>query len=403
MEQNNWKNNPQETRGWEIVKSLNDSLKAKDASESVALRKLLAEYMKLGCKKPSRLHSAILSCAVKMAVTFPDFHFVPFLDLWGLENLRQEDSNTLTDESGKRLPSLAERMTKAYAYSLLFHPEERLSAEAESMIKPTLIKKGFVTKCHDSDVQIVISAIATRTFHTEVRRRKMLFVQLLTEDGEEIITEVHTVTAFSKIRYNEIEGRLYNVILRTSDNGKRRVEAMCLSQRMVADCFETAIGYIEHVDTTHCHIHVFDNLSRHFVSKYSTPTTVRKEGQYVEFIPVIPKEGNFKSAIIVRMMDNGPEVFGYRNVVITYSDEEKGFAAWELLPESDGEIHPIVESNAMTPQVPATKGYINQSLATTKGMSLPKIGDKLRIITFLKRGKDGKKRPVVVDYITQER
>ena len=138
--------NPKEKRGWEIVKELNnitDDAAGVSADAALNSRRLLAEYLKLETHRPSRIHPAILSCAVKMTTRFPSFHFVLFADMWGMENLRPEDSESRTGDDGKRFPSLVERMVKAYAYSLLFYPGEHLSTEEEQLMK--LLEKGTIS------------------------------------------------------------------------------------------------------------------------------------------------------------------------------------------------------------------------------------------------------------------
>jgi len=408
MNKSNHSLDPKETRGWEIVKQLNEGLKSgaqgKGAKNEMALtaldaRRLLAEYIKLDCRKPSRLHSAILSCAVKMAVVFSDFHFVPFLNIWGLQHLRKEDAEARTDESGKRFSSLTERLAKAYAYSLLFHRDERLASEQEQLLLPLLKEKGYVMIEGEGRLCPVTTALALRTFQSDVRGRKMTFVSFLTPEGDELTTEVHTITAHCRMRYDDIPNRLFDLLLRKSESGNIRVEAAVLSSATIGQVFETSIGYVDHIDLGHRHIHVYDKESRHLVQKFD-PTTTLQEGQYVEFVPLIPKEGNFKEAFILQVLlaEEGPTAFGYRDAVVTYVDSEKGYCAWELLPDADGTIRGIVEKDAKEPQEPATKGYLNKELADRRGVPLPEKGTKIRIITFLKRGKDGKKRPVVVDF-----
>lgn len=391
--------NPKEKRGWEIVKELNnitDDAAGVSADAALNSRRLLAEYLKLETHRPSRLHSAILSCAVKMTTRFPSFHFVLFADMWGMENLRPEDSESRTGDDGKRFPSLVERMVKAYAYSLLFYPGEHLSAEEEQLMKPVLQKKGYrVGEDEKGFLTLAVPAVATRVFTSEVRNRKMTFVHLLTSKGEEMSCEVHTLTQYQRMRYDDIPGRLFNVLLRTSDNGNLRIEAACPNGQNIESCFSTSVGYIDHVDQQHRHIHVFDNESRHLVAQYANTTNLH-EGQYVRFIPIIPKESNFKSALITSVLDNGAESFGYRRVVVTYADEAKGYCAWQLLPDADGQILPIVETGAKQVQEPATTGYIHKQWCQASGLPLPQKGQELLVITFLKRGKDGKKRPVVV-------
>lgn len=400
MEQKQWNNDPQETQGWDIVKQLNEVLTVTGyntvpVSKSIDCRKLLAEYFKLTVRKPSRLHSAILSCATKMAMAFPDFHFVPFLKMWGLENLRPEDSEAKVTDDGKRFPSLSERMTKAYAYSLMFHANEHLSHDEEQIIKPILLRKGYSVIEREGRLVIAMPAISTRVFQSEVMGRQMTFVNLMTPSGNEVISEVHTVTQYRKMSYGDLLNQCFNILLRTSDKGNLRVEAAYLSSENVESGFATAVGYVEFIDTNHKHIHVYDNESRHFVQPYMSETNI-KEGSYVRFIPIIPIESKFKSAVITSVLDNGPEIFGLRNAKVTFTNEEQGYCAWELLPEADGKVHPIVEKDAKDEQEPGTKGYINKVLCDRLGCRLPAKDEKIQIVSFLKRGKDRKKRPIVV-------
>lgn len=399
MEKNNYNGNPAETRGWDIVRALNtknNNVKGTPTPNALEARRLLAEYLQLGLPRPSRLHSAILSCAVKMAIAFPDFHFVAFLDLWGLENLRPEDSEPLADGEGRRIPPLAERMAKAYAYSLLFHPDEHLEEELEAVMRPTLRRMGFSLQGEEGPMNPVTPLLATRLTLSEVRGRKMTFVWLLTPEGEELCVEVHTLTAHARMRYEEIEGKRFDALLRLSEKGNLRIEAALPGRGDIAGTFPTAIAYVEYIDTSHHHIHLYDNFSRHLVAPYQRTTLT--QGQYVEFVPVIPKEGNFKTAIITRTLPEGAEAFGYREARVTYTDEQQGYAAWELLPDASGEVHGIVEKGTKEPQVPCTQGYLYSKLCKEKQCPLPKKGERIALITFLKRGKDGKKRPMVVDF-----
>lgn len=323
MEKKTSHSNPQESMGWEIVKQLNEGLTVTGYNtlpiiSSINARKMLADYFRLNVTKPSKLHSAILSCATKMALFFPDFRYVPFLEMWGLQNLRPEDSEVKVTNDGKRFHSLSERMAVAYAYSLAFRPDEHLSQREEQLLKPVLLQKGY---------------------------------GITEKDGKLAIT--------------------------------------------------VAVGYVEHIDTVHRHIHIYDNESRHFVHSYANGTNangIAGVGAYVRFMPVIPHDSSFKSAVILSVLEDGAEAFGYRNATVTYSNQEQGYCAWELLPDADGKVMPIVETGTSEQQEPCTKGYINKTLCDSLNRPMPKKGDNLQIVTFLKRGRDMKKRPVVVFY-----
>ena len=379
------------SRGWEIVRTLNNSV---PTIPSIEARKLLAEYVKLMQLPASlgdnasirQLHSAILSVAVKMAQAYTDFRFVPFLNLWGIENLRPEDSESGVDSQGKRFPSLVERMAKSYAYSLLFHPDDHLESELEALLIPHLQRKGFVLSSQSEG--ITHHLLATNTFTTEVRGRKMTFVNLISPDGTELSAEVHTLTAHAPLRYSEIPGKMFSVLLRTSEKGNLRIEAAILSSQPVSDVFPTSIGYIENIDLNHRHIHVFDNQSRHLVAMMDAASNV-VIGSFVQFLPIIPKESKFKSAIILRTLsaEEGPEAFGYRKARVTYVDNDKGYLSWELLP---GEP-PIIETGTTAPSY--TKGYFNLQSTNTHHLT---PNTQLSLIVYLKRGKDGQKRPHVV-------
>lgn len=379
------------SRGWEIVRTLNNSV---PTIPSIEARKLLAEYVKLMQLPASlgdnasirQLHSAILSVAVKMAQAYTDFRFVPFLNLWGIENLRPEDSESGVDSQGKRFPSLVERMAKSYAYSLLFHPDDHLESELEALLIPHLQRKGFVLSSQSEG--ITHHLLATNTFTTEVRGRKMTFVNLISPDGTELSAEVHTLTAHAPLRYSEIPGKMFSVLLRTSEKGNLRIEAAILSSQPVSDVFPTSIGYIENIDLNHRHIHVFDNLSRHLVAMLdSSPNVVN--GSFVRFLPVIPKESKFKSAILLNILseEEGADAFGYRKARVTYVDHDKGYLSWELL---SGEP-PIIEVGTTSPSF--TKGYLNLQSTNTHHLT---PNTQISLIVYLKRGRDGQKRPHVV-------
>lgn len=404
--------NDEHNQGWTILKQLNELLTQASSGTttgqtSVMARRMLASYMQMpNMPRPSKLHSAFLASAVRMALMFTDFHLVPFLDLWGLQNLRPEDSEAYVDANGKRFPSTVERLAKAYAYSMLFRPKERLETALESLIFPFLEKRGYVMSA-TGEVDMG-PLLATRTFTSDVRGRKMTFVTLIDRTGTSLTTEVHTLTQYQRLRYEDIPGMLFRALLRRTDKGLR-IEAAILQPADAAEedeTFRTIAGYVEYIDHSHNHIHVYDNHSRHFVANLTPKLSHIVAGQYVRFIPVVPKDSTFKSAFIraVYPSEQGPEAFGYRRATITYIDNEKGYAAWELLA---GEA-PIVElistlvvgkgGGAVAPsgvQPSFTKGYIQGTLFKDVASQL-EVGKEVRLITFLKRGKDRQKRPFVV-------
>ena len=81
-----------------------------------------------------------------MAVLHPEFKFVSFLKMWNLQNLRPEDKVAKEGKDGKRIPSLLEQVAKAYAYSLLFHPELTLDVDDELLLTPIIEAKGYLSQ-----------------------------------------------------------------------------------------------------------------------------------------------------------------------------------------------------------------------------------------------------------------
>lgn len=79
----------------------------------------LATYLKLNPAKPSPLHSLMLHEAVRLKKEKPSgFRFANFLDIWGLENLRNEDWLRYETDDGRLMASLAEKTIACYAKEL---------------------------------------------------------------------------------------------------------------------------------------------------------------------------------------------------------------------------------------------------------------------------------------------
>lgn len=98
--------------GWELYrlgKQLCDQNKKRNAD---AIKRILHEYLKLDLEKPSLLHTFILLLAKNLAKE-NDLKLVPFVRIWGLGNLREEDYKSQEDDKGNRYPSLAESILQA--------------------------------------------------------------------------------------------------------------------------------------------------------------------------------------------------------------------------------------------------------------------------------------------------
>lgn len=397
-----------ERYAWIIVKALRSEEFEADALNS---RRYLAEYMQLPLPRPSRIHSAILGAACRMAVRFPDFHFAPFLQMWDVRHLRTEDYAQQRTEEGKVYHSLAERMAKAYMHAILLRPDERLPREQLEVLYPIAKGLRYITPR---------TMMVTSVVKSESGRRPMRFAHLIDAEGFELSCEIHAlqphplVAPASAQHYVNV-GQLYDVLprekqLASDEAGSSpsvRIESAYLSRGTFGQDFPVAVGYVERYDASHQHYHVFDGASRHLVAhaaqqrlgQYGRPTV--HEGDYVLFAPIVPKpkspgERVFKSAYILSTYthEEGAAAFGLRQAKVVYVDLERKFFRWELVDPSQ----PIVEEGTTEPAF--TSGFANfgdprsPHLAHTPP---PQVGQTVGLIVYLRRGKDGQKRPQVVD------
>jgi len=91
-----------------------------------AVRKLLADYIKLKNDRPSLLHSLFLRFADKIR-NKEEFNLISFLKLWDLNNLREDDFEPFSKD-GKTYPSVAEKILQHGAKLIL---DKRLSVEVD--------------------------------------------------------------------------------------------------------------------------------------------------------------------------------------------------------------------------------------------------------------------------------
>lgn len=339
--------------GWIIAKCLNHE---HEQLGSIDCRQLLLEYLRLPLERPSRLHSAILSAAVKVAGTYPDFRFAAFLRMWGIENLRPEDHErqqatvpagspagplpvSSSFAAGKSFPSLAEKTASTLAHSLLLHPEDRPVLELPEFepLLSALRKKGYLlsasTQQPSSSLSLTHPLLVTRIKQSVGKDgRKYTFVTLTSPEGLEIECVSHALQPSplhplpeGKRHYVNI-GQLYDCLLRqkpapasvgSPSDPKATVPATSssaqaatvpselslvlkeayLSTRKPTEVFPTAIGYLEAIDQQHGHMHIYDSHSRHFVAPVQRFSRERV-GDFVRFIPIIPATSKFKTAII---------------------------------------------------------------------------------------------------------
>ncbi|MBQ0073866.1 MAG: hypothetical protein KBT34_06705 [Prevotella sp.] len=407
---------------WLIAKTLLQHVTEIDA---LTARQLLADYIKLPVEKPSRLHSAILSAAIKVADKTNDFHFIPFLELWGPSNLREEDyvrqvipSTPSGPNAGKTFPSLAEKVVKAYAKARLLRPEEDSSEKSFNMLSPLFEMKGYDMEAGCLNIRRMLVTRIKEAVSKE--GRKLIFVTLTSPEGinTECISSAlvpHPLHPLPEGKRHYVNiGQMYDCILRhkksdATDPTKEdtlTISDAYLSPSKPQDFFKEEFGYIESIDQQHSHMHIYDGHSRHFVAPILR-FSKEQAGDFVRFIPIIPLASKFKSAIIIgkaSVTDNdfiaSPLI---RQIKITSIYAEKHYASWTLTDESQ----PITEllSPYQLSQGETSQSFTKGFISLTEDNLLPSyISDSKETLSlsatynaviYLRRGKDGVKRPHV--------
>lgn len=330
---------------------------------SINVRMLLAMYMYMREKQPTVLNSLMLGLAVKCSVVYGDFKFARFLKIWGYPSLlRDEDRQPGKNPHGKPFLSLQQRTDRALQVYMLHHPAERI--EQTEWIRPMLAVR-FVVK--------------------EIKGRKHTFVILVDTENRSLLADCRQLPC----RINEIQGKLFDVLIRTSTLGVERVDEIVLSNKQPADIFPLVTGYVKGFDEKRVQYHIYDAQSRHFVAE--RPTIPLTNGSYVLFIPFIPVDDNFKMAVIQGCLskEEGRLTFGQMPATVLFVNKEKGYLKYRLdyLPEA-------------TPEgVYTFEGYADLSaFESDTPISTVNVGDRLELTLFLKRGKDGAKRNFVPHY-----
>ena len=346
---------------WKIYRYLQNNYKT---IGSVTARTLLAAYMKLHVKRMSLVDSCMLGMAVKISETYGDFKLSKFLEAWGYDScLRAQDLQRQTGKDGRQYLSLKERVERALQSYRLHHPEE-CKGECEG----------------------VVSMYAAKVFEKETNGRKRRYVKLVATNGSELIADSHQFPC----RPWEISGRLFDVLTRVSKQGNERVSEIVVSAKRVDEVFSAEVGVVEFIDESHGHIHVYDSQSRHFVADKSAHTALKiSVGNYVRFCPIIANGDHFKSAAIVSVMDKyeGRKAFGIYEAKVEYANVKDRYIRYSL----ESAIRYTPEGNIIKAGFASTA---NLPEDVRNGMVQ---GSHVRLILFLKRGKDGMKHNYVAD------
>lgn len=346
---------------WKIYRYLQNNYKT---IGSVTARTLLAAYMKLHVKRMSLVDSCMLGMAVKISETYGDFKLSKFLEAWGYDScLRAQDLQRQTGKDGRQYLSLKERVERALQSYRLHHPEE-CNGECEG----------------------IVSMYAAKVFEKEINGRKLRYVKLVATNGSELIADSHQFPC----RPWEISGRIFNVLTRVSKQGYERVSEIVASAKRVDEAFSAEVGFVEFIDESYGHIHVYDSQSRHFVADKSAHTALKiSVGNYVRFCPIIANGDHFKSAAIVSVMDKyeGRKAFGIYEAKVEYANVKDRYIRYSL----ESAIRYTPEGNIIKAGFASTA---NLPEDVRNGMVQ---GSHVRLILFLKRGKDGMKHNYVAD------
>ena len=346
---------------WKIYRYLQNNYKT---IGSVTARTLLAAYMKLHVKRMSLIDSCMLGMAVNISETYSDFKLPKFLEAWGYDQfLRPQDLQRQTGKDGRQYLSLKERVERALQSYRLHHPEEC---------------KG---ECDG-----VVSMYAAKVFEKEANGRKRRYVKLVATNGSELIADSHQFPC----RPWKVSGRMFDVLTRVSKQGNERVSDIVVSAKRVDEVFSAEVGYVEFVDESHGHIHVYDSQSRHFVAEKSAHTASKiSVGNYVRFCPIIANGDHFKSAAIVSVMDKyeGRKAFGIYEAKVEYSNAKDRYIRYSL----ESAIRYTPEGNIIKAGFASTAALPED---VRNGMVQ---GSHVHLILFLKRGKDGMKHNYVAE------
>lgn len=346
---------------WKIYRYLQNNYKT---IGSVTARTLLAAYMKLHVKRMSLVDSCMLGMAVKISETYGDFKLSKFLEAWGYDScLRAQDLQRQTGKDGRQYLSLKERVERALQSYRLHHPEE-CNGECEG----------------------IVSMYAAKVFEKEINGRKLRYVKLVATNGSELIADSHQFPC----RPWEISGRIFNVLTRVSKQGNERVSEIVASAKRVDEAFSAEVGFVEFIDESHGHIHVYDSQSRHFVADKSAHTALKiSVGNYVRFCPIIANGDHFKSAAIVSVMDKyeGRKAFGIYEAKVEYANVKDRYIRYSL----ESAIRYTPEGNIIKAGFASTA---NLPEDVRNGIVQ---GSHVHLVLFLKRGKDGMKHNYVAD------
>lgn len=338
---------------------------------SVLSRTLLSAYMKLYVRQPSSLNSSMLRLAVDISASFDDFRLTRFLEAWGYDVcLRDIDRKPAADEGGAEVASLKAQVDDALKTYLERHPDDHFRA-----------RNSITLMYADSKVERTIG------------ERHVCLVRLVAADGTTTVADIDALG----VEAHRAVGQLFEVHTRMTSEGREQTERYVVAKDSVADVFPTTVGYVDGIDLTHDHVHIYDAQSHHYVASRASVAVSAPScgalhvGDFVWFCPILARGDAFKRAAVVARLshDDGLAAFGVYEAIITYIDRERGFLRYAVSqavrPTPEGTI--TAEGSAPLPKVESGAG------------ENCRVGQRVRLLLYLRRCKDGVKRNHVAEII----
>lgn len=345
---NNSLSHPIETT-WDIYYYLRRNYQA---DGSVISRTLMLAYLMIRLERPSLINSCMLGLALKISRKYADFNLPVFLDYWDYSvMLRPEDTVVRPSPDGKPVLTLKDRTERALQSYRLRHPH---------------------AKGRRDDIRHML---AVKVYAREDDGVAGQMVKLVDGQGMEIIADGRMFVA----QNGEIQGRMFDVLVRSGRNGVERAVDVVGSRLKPEEVFATTVGYVGWVDPRHVHVHVFDSLSRHFVADH--PDIMPCEGDFVKFCPVIANDDRFKSAAIVSIADKlqGRMEFGTCKAVVVGINSAMRYVSYRLqtLPPDTSEGQYEMEGTAGLSKV-----------VNPESIGKLVVGGILSLTLYLRRGRD---------------
>ena len=330
---------------------------------SKVVRTLLLAFLKIRPEHPSLINSCLLGLALDISSYYHDFNLPRFLEAWGYKKMLRPEDCLRHNVDGRYDKPLCEQVELALDRYNMCHPDDGT---------PGLHKRVYW---------------AVKLFESVKDGHIQRSVKLVDGMGRLLYADAKLFPCKPK----DIQGHLYDAVTySTKEHPFTEVlKEISLSARFITSVFDYEIGYVQRFSIKHCHYHIYDTHSRHFVAE--TPDIKITPGDYVLFCPIIARNDKFKSAVVLRRFDcdEGIREFGLTEAVIKELDKKCGKLRYELT----GKI-PHAFGGAI-----ARTGFMDASRIRNVRVVHLAVGMRLGLVLFLKRDTDFAKHNFVPDAV----